>query len=69
MERANWRMLGNLRATWRRLFLRMFTGQPPGFRHVPSDYDTAMRTLYGKVPSAEEPSCARESRPEHGEWG
>ena len=71
MKAANAAMLGELRATWRSLFLRMFGGQPPGFRRVPTDYATAMRTLYGKgaVPSSEEPPCRRESRPEFGEWG
>jgi len=68
MARANRRQLRQLRAAWRRLFLRMFGGRAPGFRRVPTDYDTAMHALYGLVPGAAEPSCARESRPEHGEW-
>eukprot|EP00964_Phaeocystis_antarctica_P024401 scaffold13668_cov72-Phaeocystis_antarctica.AAC.3 len=33
---------------WRRLLLRMFDGQPPGHRLVPTDYAPAMRALYGK---------------------
>ena len=39
---------------WRRLLLRMFKGQPPGHRLVPTDYAPAMRALYGKgaVPAA-----------------
>ena len=39
---------------WRRLLLRMFNGQPPGHRLVPTDYAPAMRALYGKgaVPAA-----------------
>lgn len=48
MSRANAEMLADLRGTWRKLFMRMFNGHPPGFRTVPSDYATAMRTLYGK---------------------
>lgn len=39
-----------------------------GHRLVPSNYDAAMQSLYGMVPSVEEPSCLRESRPEHGHW-
>mmetsp|Transcript_266 Transcript_266/g.747 ORF Transcript_266/g.747 Transcript_266/m.747 type:complete len:165 (-) Transcript_266:51-545(-) len=68
MAKSNRRMLRKLRSSWRRLFLRMFEGQPPGHRLVPTNYDDAMLKLYGKVPSAAEPSCARESRPEHGQW-
>ena len=45
------------------------SAQPP-LPQVPSDFDVAMRTLYGEdaVPPLEEPSCARESRPELGQW-
>tara|TARA_B110001452_G_scaffold78343_2_gene63880 strand:+ start:308 stop:1945 length:1638 start_codon:yes stop_codon:yes gene_type:complete len=70
MKRANAEQLSDLRGLWRRLFMRMFAGQPPGYRRVPTDYAGAMRTLYGKgaVPSMDEPPCRRESRPEHGEW-
>ena len=69
MRAANRRLLDELRQQWRRLFLRMFRGAPPGSRAVPSDYDAAMRALYGHVPPSREPSCRRESRPEYGEWG
>ena len=71
MAAANADMLADLRGTWRKLFLRMFGGQPPGYRRVPTEYASAMRSLYGKgaVPSADEPPCGRESRPEYGEWG
>lgn len=69
MAGANVRLLGELRGTWRRLVERMFGGAAPGARRVPADYEAAMRSLYGHVPSAAEPSCARESRPELGEWG
>ena len=41
-------MLDGLLAGWRRLLLRMFNGQPPGHRLVPTDYAPAMRALYGK---------------------
>ena len=70
MKRANAEQLSDLRGLWRRLFMRMFAGQPPGYRRVPTDFAGAMRTLYGKgaVPSTDEPPCRRESRPEHGEW-
>eukprot|EP00908_Phaeocystis_cordata_P002738 Transcript_12981.p1 GENE.Transcript_12981~~Transcript_12981.p1 ORF type:complete len:545 (+),score=135.74 Transcript_12981:94-1728(+) len=71
MAASNVKQLADLRQLWRGLFLRMFHGQPPGHRLVPSEYAPAMRALYGKgaVPSTEEPSCRRESRPEYGEWG
>ena len=71
MAQANAAMLSELRGTWRGLLLRMFNGLAPGHRTVPHDYAMAMRALYGKgsVPSAEEPPCHRESRPEFGEWG
>ena len=71
MAASNVKQLADLRQLWRGLFRRMFHGQPPGHRLVPSEYAPAMRALYGKgaVPSTEEPSCRRESRPEYGEWG
>ena len=71
MAKANKGMLGDLRATWRRLIARMFGGRPPGARRVPAGtYEDAMRALYGAahVPPAAEPPCTRESRPEYGEW-
>lgn len=72
MGRANAEQLAELRRTWRRLFLRMFGGRPPGARAVPSSgFDEAMAALYGRdaVLGEQEPSCARETRPELGEWG
>jgi hypothetical protein len=69
MAAANSRLLAELRDTWRRLVGRMFKGAAPGARRVPVEYESAMRSLYGRVPSSAEPSCARQSRPELGEWG
>ena len=69
--RANERLLAELRGDWRTVFTRMFRGEPPGHRRVPTvGFDAAMRALYGEgALPATEPSCTRESRPEHGEWG
>lgn len=71
MARFNARQLEDVRGTWRRIFECMFHGMAPGGRQVPSDYEGALTRLYGPgvVPSAQEPPCARESRPELGEWG
>lgn len=71
MAASNREQLDGVRLAWRKLFLRMFGGQPPGARTVPTvGFDEAMRALYGPdaAPEPPEPECTRESRPEMGHW-
>eukprot|EP00966_Prymnesium_polylepis_P016360 377211-Prymnesium_polylepis.1 len=57
MARANRRQLRQLRAAWRRLFLRMFGGRAPGAQRVARTITLALHPVACRVPRAGRTAC------------